>query len=193
MINEMTQLTPQLQQLIQQARIVSFHHWKDYPPEVIARFQQADDQSRYLTDDDIRTIITLVPHLTETVKITRSLCEAANEIVSSARADLLAEFPQITAPGGALYPSSRADACWRDLWQFLRCISYGIAGQKDFTSKAGLMAMEELYQELNVPLDAMVFAVSQLKVHSLERFELQQRNLIAPAFDHLIDGLKGFS
>lgn len=188
----MTQLSPQLQQLIQQARIVSFHHWK-YPIGVVARFQQADDHSRYLTDDDLGEIITLAPQLAHSIEIGRSLRERADQIVSSARADLLAQFPQITAPGGALYPPSRTEACWRDLWQFLRCVSYGIAGQEDFTSKAGLKAMEELYRQLNVPLDAMIFALERLKARSLQLFELQQHKLITAAFDHLIDGLKGFS
>ena len=47
------QLSERAKQLIPKARIVSFATWKNlYSDEVIAIFQQADNQSRYLTDED---------------------------------------------------------------------------------------------------------------------------------------------
>ena len=49
-------LSEQVQELIKKSRIVSFDNWQDYPPEVINIFQQADDERRYLTDEDIKQI-----------------------------------------------------------------------------------------------------------------------------------------
>ncbi|MDJ0690169.1 MAG: hypothetical protein QNJ41_16855 [Xenococcaceae cyanobacterium MO_188.B32] len=116
------------------------------------------------------------------------------EIVARARGDVLAAYPQITQPGGDLYPPARAEACWRDFWHFLRCITYGIAGRStDYTSKVGLGYMEQLYRELRVPLDAMVLGLEKLKFYSLQQFEESQREDLAPYFERLITEMKRFS
>ena len=52
--------------------------------------------------------------------------------------------------------------------------------------------MQELYQELQVPLDAMVMGLEGIKVASLKRLPVDQRLQIVPYFDHLIDGLRQF-
>ncbi|MEM9816615.1 MAG: phycobilisome protein, partial [Cyanobacteria bacterium P01_D01_bin.6] len=86
----------------------------------------------------------------------------------------------------------RADACWRDFWHFLRCITYGIAGRRtDYTSPDGLHHMQVLYQELQVPLDAMVVGLEGIKQASLKRLGTTSVEL-APYFDHLIIQLKQF-
>ena len=106
---------------------------------------------------------------------------------------MLISFPSITQPGGELYPPERAVACWRDFWHFLRCISYGIAGEfKEFTNQEGLKNMELLYQELKVPLPAMIDGLENLKYFSLEEFFLPEKPLVSPYFDHLINELKKF-
>jgi Phycobilisome protein len=105
----------------------------------------------------------------------------------------LATYPNITAPGGSLYPPQRAGSCWRDLWHFLRCITYGIAaGKTEYTSVQGLHNMQLLYRELAVPLDAMVLALEAIKTSSLKRIHQVQPETVAPYFDHLIDQLKQF-
>lgn len=116
------------------------------------------------------------------------------EIVSDARAVVLEANPGITEPGGGLYPPLRAEACWRDFWHFLRCISYGISAQRiDYTSDRGLSYMEQLYQELEVPLDAMVLGLEQLKVFSLKYFEPAAQKDLEPYFDRLIESMGQFS
>ena len=58
------QLSERAKQLIPKARIVSFATWKNlYSDEVIAIFQEADNQSRYLTDEDLERIKNLEPNL----------------------------------------------------------------------------------------------------------------------------------
>ena len=189
------QLSERAKQLIPQARIVSFATWKNlYSDEVIAIFQNADNQSRYLTDEELELIKNLHPPLSLMLEKARLLREQAPNIVADARKKVLADFPNITEPGNDLYPPERAEACWRDFWQFLRCITYGIAGDSpQFTSQEGLKNMELLYQELRVPVSAMLCGLEQLKKVSLQHFNSEDRDLLSLSFDHLISELKTFS
>ncbi|MEL6813618.1 MAG: phycobilisome protein [Cyanobacteria bacterium J06598_3] len=195
----MTGLSDRAKQLIPKARIVSFESWKDLPSDAIAIFQRADDERTYLSDEDLASLsaqgaIAKLPaangSATTVVKLLR---DQAPDIIDEARGDVLKSFPGILEPGGGLCPPVRADACWRDFWQFLRCITYGIAGGHDhYTSAEGLQAMEQLYEELKVPLPAMVQGIKGLKAASLSRFEADVQSAIAPQFDHLIHQLSTF-
>jgi hypothetical protein len=186
-------LSDKVKELIAKSRIVSFD-WQDYPESVVAIFQQADDQSRYLTDDDIAQIQAIAPNLAPNLAQGKVLRDHVVEIVSNARAVVLDANPGITEPGGGLYPPVRAEACWRDFWHFLRCISYGVSSQRiDYTSDRGLNYMEQLYRELEVPLDAMILGLEQLKVFSLQHFEPAAQDNLAPYFDRLIESMGQFS
>ncbi len=188
-------LTEKVKELIVKARIVSFASWQQqYSSEAIDIFQQADDGGRYLTDEDIEGITTFEPQLTTATTQAKRLRDRAEEIVSQARSDLLAAYPNITEPGGDLYPPTRAEACWRDFWHFLRCITYGVAGRStEYTSEVGLGYMEQLYRELKVPLPAMVLGLEKLKFYSLQQFEPKQREELSAYFDRLIEAMKNFS
>ncbi|WZI66402.1 MAG: hypothetical protein HEQ35_28040 [Gloeotrichia echinulata IR180] len=51
------QLSEKVRELIQKARIVSFATWQNtHPTEAIQLFQAADDEGRYLTDEDLQQI-----------------------------------------------------------------------------------------------------------------------------------------
>jgi Phycobilisome protein len=180
--------------LIIKARIVSFASWDSTHGEVaIALFQAADDQRLYLTDPELDLLAQLAPASATNLSIVRGLRDRAKEIVDVGRVDVLTAFPDILEPGGGLYPPERSAACWQDFWQFLRCITYGIAGgHVDYTSEAGLGAMEALYQELQVPLPAMIVGLRGIKAASLEGLEPAQQANLAPYFDHLIEKLGGF-
>jgi len=188
-------LSEKAKQLIAQARIVSFAAWETFfSPEVIQIYQVADDEGRYLNDEDLQRLRTLAPDRIHTFELVQMLRDRAPEIVAEARAQVLTQFPTIADPGGDLYPPMRAEACWRDFWHFLRCITYGIAGQStQYTSEAGLQAMELLYQELRVPLPAMVLGLEGVKAASLKRLPAEPPERLAPYFDRLIDQLKQFS
>lgn len=189
-----SQLSERAKQLIPKARIVSFSKWQNsHSAEAIKIFQQADDQGRYLTDEDLAQIKALALNTSSSLEKTRFLREQAATIVAQAREQVLATYPQITQPGGSLYPPSRAEACWRDFWHFLRCITYGIAGNSpEFTSLEGLENMQLLYEELQVPLDAMICGLENLKTISLQQFTPQEQLEITPYFDHLIIALQQF-
>ena len=188
------ELSEQVKDLIKKARIVDFSSWRpSHPPESIDRFQNADDDRRYLTDEDFEIITQLAPKMTSQVPIARLLRDQAAEIVDEARVQLLPQFPGILEPGGRLYPQTRADACWRDFWHFLRCVTYGIAGgRRDYTSQLGMHYMEALYGELNVPIAAMSQGLKELKTASLNRLSKSDQVAIGPYFDHLILHLDHF-
>ncbi len=121
------------------------------------------------------------------------MTEQTTNIVDEARTQVLTAFPAINQEGGDLYPVERANACWRDFWHFLRCITYGIAGQRlDYLSAEGLRYMQELYQELQVPIDAMILGLASIKIASLKRLAPEHQNELAPYFDCLIEELKLF-
>lgn len=187
-------LSDTVKELIKKARIVSFESWQTtHPAEAISLFQAADDQGRYLSDADFLRLQQLAPQTTAFVPIAQLLRDQVVEIVDEARRQLLETFPTITQPNGGLYPSERAEACWRDFWHFLRCITYGIAGQHpDYTSPEGLQAMRLLYQELHVPLDAMIVGLEGIKTASLKRIDTVPSEQLAPYFDHLIERLNQF-
>jgi Phycobilisome protein len=189
------QLSDKVRELIKKSRIVSFINLQDaYPIAVIQRLQAADDQGRYLTDSDLQQMQELAPAIAKFIPVVQILRDRVNAIVDEARAEVLRAFPDITQSGGGLYPAERADACWRDFWHFLRCITYGITEQRtDYLSAEGLQYMNLLYQELQVPLDAMVVGLEGMKTASLKQLEPEQTSELAPYFDCLIEQLKLFA
>jgi Phycobilisome protein len=190
-----TPLSPEVLELIKKAQIVSFATWQDsHSSELIQVFQAADDRRLYLTDEELQQIARLTPERTAGLPVAAMLRNRVVEIVNEARSGVLAAFPQILEPGGGLYPAERADACWRDFWHFLRCITYGIAGQRqDYLSAEGLGYMNLLYQELQVPLDAMVVGLEGIKIASLQRIDPSQKQPLSVYFDRLILQLKQFN
>jgi Phycobilisome protein len=186
------QLSEKARELIKKARIVSFSGWQDsHSSEVIECFQKADDQGLYLTDQDLQLIWQSTN--SDLVLVVKQLRDRSGEIVDKARSQVLQSFPNITQIGGGLYPPVRAEACWRDFWHFLRCITYGIAGARtDYTSAKGLEYMQLLYTELDVPLEAMITGLESIKATCLSQVKTEQSQLLAPYFDHLINALKQF-
>jgi Phycobilisome protein len=187
-------LSDHVLELIQKARIVSFATWQDtHSIEALEIFQAADDERQYLTDENLQQIQQFSPATLTFRPIVQQLRDRATEIVDEARAKVLNTFPDITKPGGGLYPAERAESCWRDFWHFLRCITYGIAGgHPDYTSPEGLHSMQQLYQELQVPLEAMVVGLEGIKTASLNRVAPEQQAELIPYFDHLIAHLRQF-
>jgi hypothetical protein len=186
-------LSDSIKELIAKSRIVSFAEWGvQYTPAAIALLQTADDEGRFLTQADLDELCQVAPDSSLTL-VANTLRDLAPDIVDEARLQVLQTFPAITEPGGGLYPALRAEACWRDFWHFLRCISYGVAGQRtDFTSANGLHHMQRLYQELDVPLPAMIVGLNALQTASLSRVAAHQQDEIAPYFQHLAAQLSSF-
>ncbi len=188
------ELSSTVKELIVKARIVSFDSWEsNHSSAIIELFQSADDRREYLTDSELDRIQTDSPQTSELISIARLLRDSVTEIVNEARTQVLVAFLGLTQPGGGLYPAERAEACWRDFWHFLRCVTYGIAGGSvEYTSDVGLQNMDLLYQELQVPLDAMVLGLQELKTASLARVSPDLQVDVAPYFDRLIEKMQEF-
>ncbi len=188
------QLSQKQRELIENAQIINFQSWQTaYQSDVIHLFQVANTERRFLSDEDWRLLQSMVPSCTNVMTVANMLRDDSNIIVNAAKEQILQTFPNITQPGGDLYPPIRSESCWRDLWNFLRCISYGVAGQiPDYTCPQGLSYLQMLYQELDVPLDAMLVGLKSLKADSLKRIEAAQQDVVAPCFDHLIAKLELF-
>lgn len=155
-------------------------------------FAEADELRRQLLPDELDN---LNGNPRSAARLVGILQPEAEALVARARSQLLEEQPELIQAGGGLYPPFRAAACWRDLWQFLRCVLYGAAsGIVDFTSPRGVQAMELLYQELHVPLGAMVRGLELLKQHTMTICPIQQPtgDTVVACFDHLIGSLQGF-
>ena len=189
-----TEIAEKTRELASKAKVINFAEWDNlYSQEVLQIFEQADTERRYLDNADLQKLQVLKPELQATLEVTRTLRDEVIEIVFDAHASLLSQFPTIAEPGGDLYPPVRAESCLRDLWHFLRYTTYGIAAQnKQFSSPEGLRYLELLYQELHVPLDAMILGLVSLKVASLLRCPGEQYAEIEVYFDHLIGELKRF-
>ena len=188
-------LSPQAQELIAKAQIVSFDGWYTGDnDDWIAMFEQANRERRYLSDADFLSLEAQLNRVDEELQVAKTLRDRAPELVDRSRSQVLAQFPEITQPGGKLYPEKRAENCWRDFWHFLRCIHYGIAGKNpDYTSAEGLHYMDLLYQELDVPLDAMLVGLETLRELCLAEYADSGTTEYAPYFDRLIESLKGFA
>ena len=154
-------------------------------------FADANEQRRHLRANELYKFSGLDGNEADAVG---RLQPKAKLLVDHARRQLLTRQPGLVESGGALYPPYRAEACWRDLWQFQRCIFYGSAcGIEDFTSPRGVKAMRLLYKELRVPLKAMVQGLLLLRNETLAACEWQSHPALQGSFSHLIDILSSFS
>ena len=97
------------------------------------------------------------------------------------------EQPDLVKPGGALYPSERAEACWSDCWQFLRVINYAYACNKTkFTSPKGMAALRELYKKMGVPLSGLSTALRYLEILTANEVKTSKgKAQLTNIFEHL--------
>lgn len=91
-----------------------------------------------------------------------------DEMVRAARASIEREYPGIASPGGALYPPLRADACWRDLRQFL-ALAAGVAYCGGDVRPDALPVLREMYREMEVPLMPMRAGLFALKGEAMKK------------------------
>lgn len=114
--------------------------------------------------------------------------------IDAARAAVLREYRAIDQPGGALYPEHRARACWRDLSEFARVVSYGVAVGYEVFSDKGVDVMRLVYEELQVPMDAMRTAITVLCKEISDRVgdEPEVKMEIGKGFAALLEVLEGF-
>ena len=174
--------------LAQTAQVQGLSINQDLPQATRIILERADQAQRQLTSDELATICK-ASGIDESLP--GSLIQQSDQLVNQARGHLLETQPHLVQPGGALHPQDRAEACWRDCWNFLRVVIYAVAcNQSCFTNPSGMAALRELYRRMNVPIEGMNIALDQLKEHALEGVSRSNdRQLISDCFQHLSDQL----
>ena len=174
--------------LVQTAQVQGLSLNQDLPQTTRSILERADQAQRQLSSDELTTICQVSGI---DVSLADNLIQRSDQLVNQARAHLIATQPHLVQPGGALHPEDRAEACWRDCWNFLRVITYAVAcNQSCFTNPSGMAALRELYRRMNVPIEGMNIALGQLKEKALEGVSRSNdRQLIDDCFQHLRDQL----
>ena len=177
-----------LKTLVQTAQVQGLSLNQDLPQATRSILKRADQARRQLSSDELTTICQVSGI---DVSLADNLIQRSDQLVNQARAHLIATQPHLVQPGGALHPEDRAEACWRDCWNFLRVITYAVAcNQSCFTNPSGMAALRELYRRMNVPIEGMNIALGQLKEKALEGVSRSNdRQLINDCFQHLRDQL----
>ena len=174
--------------LVQTAQVQGLSLNQDLPQATRRILERADQAQRQLTSEELATICQAsgIDH-----SLPSSLIQRSDQLVNQARAHLIETQPHLVQPGGALHPQDRAEACWRDCWNFLRVVIYAVAcNQSCFTNPSGMAALRELYRRMNVPIEGMNIALVQLKKLALEGFsQSNEQQLISDCFQHLSDQL----
>ena len=130
--------------LVQTAQVQGLSINQELPRTTRSILEHADQAQRQLTSDELSTICRVSGI---DGSLPGSLIQRSDHLVNQARAHLLATQPHLVQPGGALHPQDRAEACWRDCWNFLRVITYAVAcNQSCFTNPSGMAALRELYR-----------------------------------------------
>ena len=177
-----------MKQLIASAQVLGIQNDPSLPACDRQILRIADEQKRALSATEIQQICR---SSNVDGQLTERLQNKANPLVQQARDFLLREQPHLVEPGGALFPSERAEACWRDCWQFFRVIVYALACRRpQFTDPVGMGSLRTLYAHLGVPLEGLNIALSQLKI--LTRQEVMgptEDQLLSESFDHLLEEL----
>ena len=170
--------------LVQNAQVQGLSINQELPQATRSILERADQAQRQLTSDELSTICQVSGI---DGSLADNLIQRSDHLVNQARAHLLETQPHLVQPGGALHPEDRADACWRDCWNFLRVITYAVAcNQSCFTNPSGMAALRELYRRMNVPIEGMNIALGQLKEQALEGVSRSNdRQLIRDCFEHL--------
>ena len=177
-----------LKTLVQTAQVQGLSLNQDLPQATRSILERADQAQRQLSSDELTTICQVSGI---DVSLADNLIQRSDQLVNQARAHLIATQPHLVQPSGALHPEDRAEACWRDCWNFLRVITYAVAcNQSCFTNPSGMAALRELYRRMNVPIEGMNIALGQLKEKALEGVSRSNdRQLINDCFQHLRDQL----
>ena len=154
-----------IKDLARRARVCGLSTDPDLPQHLRDLVDTADRGQRLLHDAEIQLCCDWSG---ADAKALIAVQRQASDLVAQARSDLLKEQPQLVQPGGGLFPQSRAEACWRDCFHFLRVSLYGTALRRSqVTDSKGLHHLGQLYALLDVPVPALLLALHHLRRHAV--------------------------
>jgi allophycocyanin-B len=151
---------------------------------------QADDELRYPSAGELRSIAEFCKTGEMRMRIAITLAENEKRIVEQASRQLWQKRPDFIAPGGNANGSRERALCLRDYGWYMRLITYGlIAGDKGPIESIGLIGVREMYNSLGVPVPGMVAAIGCLKDASLALLSEDEAAEAAPYFDYIIQSM----
>ena len=186
--NSMSKKNVQINELIKKAKVQGLSDDITLNIEVRTAIKNADEEKRHLTQEEIRKICKISGTITSEIS---KIQTKSNDLVTASRKGLLEEQPDLVKPGGALYPTERAEACWSDCWQFHRVINYAYACNKTkFTSPKGMAALRELYKKMGVPISGLSTALRYLEILTIEEVGTAKgKAQLTNIFEHLMQEL----
>jgi allophycocyanin-B len=152
---------------------------------------QADDQLRYPTGGELRSMVEFLSGGASRLTIVRVLTDNEKKIVDESARQLFSNKPEYVAPGGNAYGQKQRAQCLRDFSWYLRLVTYGVlAGSTEMIQKIGLEGAREMYNSLGVPMPGMVESMRCMKDASLALLSSDDAAAAAPYFDFLIQGMQ---
>jgi allophycocyanin-B len=152
---------------------------------------QADDQLRYPSGGELRSIVDFLSGGSTRLQVVRVLTDNEKKIVDEAARQLFTRKPDYVAPGGNAYGQKQRAQCLRDFSWYLRLVTYGVlAGSTEMIQKIGVEGAREMYNSLGVPLPGMVESMRALKEAALVLLSTDEAELAGPYFDFLIKSLQ---
>ena len=152
---------------------------------------QADDQLRYPSGGELRSMVEYLSRGAERLAVVRLLTDNEKKIVDESAKQLFQRNPDYVAPGGNAYGQKQRAQCLRDYSWYLRLVTYGVlAGSTEMIQQIGLVGAREMYNSLGVPMPGMVDAMRTMKEASLSLLSTDQASLAGPYFDFLIQGMQ---
>jgi len=152
---------------------------------------QADDQLRYPSGGELRSMVEYLSRGAERLEVVRVLTDNEKKIVDESAKQLFQRNPDYVAPSGNAYGQKQRAQCLRDYSWYLRLVTYGVlAGSTEMIQQIGLVGAREMYNSLGVPMPGMVDAMRTMKEASLALLSTDQASLAGPYFDFLIQGMQ---
>ena len=149
-----------IKQLVQKAQVCGLQNNTSVDSQARLLIQVADQAKRMLSDEEMESICANVGTNPAAIG---SIIKGAQAYVDSCKQTLICEQPHLFEKGGALYPSERSEACWRDCWNFLRVAIYATATNTPHcTDTDGIKIVRQLYGLMNVPTTGMTLALDAL-------------------------------
>ncbi|MBD0267032.1 allophycocyanin subunit alpha-B [Pseudanabaena sp. FACHB-2040] len=150
----------------------------------------ADDELRYPTSGELKTIEDYLKTGDQRMRIATTLADNEKKIVDQASKELWRRRPDFIAPGGNAYGQKQRALCIRDYGWYLRLITYGVlAGNSGPIESIGIVGVREMYNALNVPVPGMAEAIRCLKEASLSLLSDDDAGEARPYFDFLIQAM----
>ena len=129
---------------------------------------QADDDLRYPTSGELRTMVDFLDQGAMRVSVVKILTDNEKKIVDESARQLFGRKPEYVAPGGNAYTSRRMAACLRDMEIILRYVTYSVfTGDASVMEDRCLNGLRETYLALGTPGASVAAGVNLMKEAAL--------------------------